>query len=202
VIPNGIAEHFHRAPSPEQVEGPVRLAFIGRWTTYKGTHTLLEAAGELERRGIAFSLSLLGTAGDAESVVASFPESLRARVSVTPAFPNAGLPELLKGAEIFLFPSLSEGSSASLIEAMACGLAPVATSVGAAPEIVDGNNGVLVEPGDARAMADAVEGIARDRVRLLELRRRAQDRARHYRWAEVADRTLAVYRTTLGAART
>jgi len=202
VIPNGIADHFHAAPPPRPAEGPVRLAFIGRWTTYKGAPALVEATELLAEQGLDFSLSVLGSGVPEEDVLADFPAPVRARVSVTPEFRNAELPERLAGAEVLISPSLSEGSSASLLEAMACGLAPVATAVGAAPEIVDGTNGVLVEPGDAERAAAAVGRFGQDRGALLATRSRAQESARRFRWSEVARRTLEVYERAVAARTT
>jgi glycosyltransferase involved in cell wall biosynthesis len=134
-------------------------------------------------------------------VLADFPEPLRSRVAVTPSFENARLPELLAGEEIFVFPSLSEGSSGSLLEAMACGLAPVATAVGTAPDIIDGHNGVLVEPGDTDAVVAAVERLADQRKTLVDVRRRAQETARGFRWDAIAERTLGAYRRALSHRR-
>ncbi len=202
VIPNGIAEAFHRAPPPARGSGPLRLAFVGRWSAYKGKHTLLEALAELERQGHDFSLSLLGTGISEDAVLTEIPGSLRGRVSVVPAFANERLPGLLAGHELFVFPSLSEGSSASLLEAMACGLAPVATAVGAAENIVDDSSGVLVAPGDSGGIAAAVGRLAGDRDALLGLRRRAREIARRYRWDDVASRTLEVYERALATRST
>jgi glycosyltransferase involved in cell wall biosynthesis len=202
VVPNGISDRFHEAPAPAASAGPLRLAFIGRWTTYKGKHTLVEAAVKLDRRGVDFTLSALGT-GAADAVAGDFPEHLRNRVCVIPTFANAVLPELLAGHEILIFPTLSEGSSGSLLEAMACGLVPVATSVGSAPELLAGKqSGTLVPVNDAEAIATAVERLASDREALLELRRRAQQTGRRFRWRDVVARTLDVYRRALAARST
>jgi glycosyltransferase involved in cell wall biosynthesis len=203
VIPNAIADHFHEVPAPEdRGTGPVRLAFIGRWTTYKGKETLVEAAVRLEERGVAFALSVLG-AGSVDAVLTDFPEAVRSRVTVTTAFANEDLPRMLAGHEVFVFPTLSEGSSGSLIEAMACGLAPVATAVGAAPEVVEHwRSGLLVDLGDAEGIAGAVQRLAADRVALLGMRRRAHAAALAYRWSDVAARTLRVYERALATRST
>ena len=170
---------------------------MGRWHPYKGSRTVVEAAAHLADRGIDFSLSLLGTAVEREAVIADFPGGVRSRLSVVSAFPNDELPKLLAGAEVFVFPSLSEGSSGSLLEAMACGLAPVATAVGAAPQILDGSNGSLVEVGDATAVAAAIERFALDRGRLLDTRLRAQETTRRFRWSDIAARTIELYEGAL-----
>jgi len=60
----------------------------------------------------------------------------------------------LSRAHIFVLPSLQEGMSNALLEAMACGLPPVATRIGGVEDIVtDGVNGILVKPGDASGLA-------------------------------------------------
>jgi glycosyltransferase involved in cell wall biosynthesis len=202
VIPNGIADHFHAIP-PVEGDGAsgrrLRLAFLGRWTTYKGKHTLVEAVTRLLAEGVDFSLSVLGT-GDEGEVLTDFPADLRARVAVTPSFPNETLPRVLRGHHVFVFPSLSEGSSGSLLESMACGLAPIATSVGAAPEVIENwRNGVLVDVDDSAAVAKAVMRMAQDPHGLDEMRRRAQETAGAYRWDRVAARTLEVYERALEA---
>lgn len=87
---------------------------------------------------------------------------------------------LLPQVDIFALPSLAEGISNTLLEAMACGSAPVATHVGGNPELVsDGVNGRLVPAADAGALAEALAGLVRDPARRQALadasRRRACD---------------------------
>src|SRR5437016_7033103 len=75
---------------------------------------------------------------------------------------RSDVPKLLEEVNLSVLPSLSEGLSNSLLEAMAAGLPVVATNVGGNPEIVqDGITGILVPPRDPAAMADAI-------IRVLE----------------------------------
>lgn len=202
VIQNAIPEHFHaNPPVSRSTQDTLRLAFIGRWTTYKGRHTLVESVRRLDERGVSFSLSVLGT-GEGPDVREDFPEGVRQRISVTPSYRNEALPALLEGHHVFLFPTLSEGSSASLLEAMACGLAPVATSVGAAPSLIEtGRNGILVAIGDTAAIVEAAMRLAENRGWLDAMRRRAQETAQSYRWDLIAARTLEVYERVLASCR-
>jgi glycosyltransferase involved in cell wall biosynthesis len=72
------------------------------------------------------------------------------------------VPDLLNAMDIFVLPSYSEGVSLALLEAMAAGLPVIATAVGGLPEVVtDGENGLLIPPRDAEALATAL-------ARLLE----------------------------------
>jgi glycosyltransferase involved in cell wall biosynthesis len=196
VIPNGIADYFHRAAPAEAVAGPLRLAFTGRWTVDKGKDVVVNVAARLERDGLDFKLSLLGTMTEAAEVLQDFPEAVRPRVEVVARFPNEQLPGLLEGAELFVFPSRSEGSSGALLEAMACGLAPVATPVGSATSVIADGAGETVRQEDLVA---AVARLAADRRALLGMRRRAQAVARGYTWTGVAGRTLEVYEHAIAA---
>jgi glycosyltransferase involved in cell wall biosynthesis len=73
------------------------------------------------------------------------------------------IPALLARARLFVLPSLSEGISLTLLEAMARGLPLVATKVGGNPEVVeDGVTGLLVPPGDSHALAQAIRTLLAD----------------------------------------
>ncbi len=106
-------------------------------------------------------------------------EAARERLAQAGAAAQAWLPgdrsdvaQLLPHFDIFALPSQAEGISNTLLEAMACGCAPVATDVGGNPELVEpGVNGLLVPPQDAPALAAALAGLVNEpgqRQRLAE----------------------------------
>jgi glycosyltransferase involved in cell wall biosynthesis len=77
---------------------------------------------------------------------------------------------LLAQADVLLLPSYSEGLPYALLEAMAAGVVPVVTPVGAVPEVVtEHEHGVFVEPRDAEAIAEAIASLAADRAGLLRM---------------------------------
>ncbi|MDY7226993.1 glycosyltransferase family 4 protein [Hyalangium rubrum] len=199
LIPHGLPEPFQGLPPPERLaEGPLRLAFVGTWIQRKGREDIVAVARALLEQGGAFSLSLLGTGiGEAE-VLGDFPPAVRERVRVVPRYRHEELPGLLAGHEVLLFPSHAEGYGMALVEAMACGLAPVTTPVGVAPEVVrEGETGRLRPIGDVPGLTAAVRGFAEDRERLLEVRRAAQKAVQGLTWREVALRTLRLYEDVL-----
>jgi glycosyltransferase involved in cell wall biosynthesis len=80
------------------------------------------------------------------------------------------VPEWLHAIDIFVLPSLSEALSNSLMEAMACGCAVAASSVGGNPELVsDGETGMLFESGDAAGLAEVLRKLAADPALRCEL---------------------------------
>jgi sugar transferase (PEP-CTERM/EpsH1 system associated) len=73
------------------------------------------------------------------------------------------MPQVMRGLNAFVLPSLAEGISNTILEAMACGLPVIATDVGGNPDLLDaGRTGLLVQAGQAAALADAVQRLAQD----------------------------------------
>jgi len=84
-------------------------------------------------------------------------------INIQPAVPEDSLPELFAGHDIYVFPSLYEPFSLTLIHALACGIPTAASRVGGNVEIVrDGVSGVLFEKGDPADLARAVLRLAND----------------------------------------
>ena len=101
----------------------------------------------------------------------------------------------LRRSEIFILPSTSEGLPVALLEAMAYGRAIVASRAGGVPEVVtDGVDAVMVPPGDATRLADAVCALAADPIRRAQLGRAARERAARLNEEEVSGRLDDIYR--------
>lgn len=86
------------------------------------------------------------------------------------------IPALLRHADLAVLPSRYESFPASILEAMAAGLPVVASRAGGIPEIIrDGDNGLLVEPGDDRALGEALSGLLHDSTERARLGRAARE---------------------------
>ena len=98
-------------------------------------------------------------------------------------------------------PSLTESFGLVALEAMACGTPVVATRVGGLQTVVTSESGVLVPPGDAEALAHAIESLLDDMELRIQLAAGARARAVTFTWDRVADGVEDIYSELLTPAR-
>jgi glycosyltransferase involved in cell wall biosynthesis len=129
------------------------LLFLGRVSSEKGVRTLIEAAKLLEAR-----VMIVGDGPEETQLKRNAPSGVEFQVSVSPE----GAAHLLAHARALVVPSICyEGQPRSILEAFAAGVPVVASRIGGLPELVeDGVNGLLVPPGDAKALADACSSLS------------------------------------------
>jgi len=177
VVPNGISlEGFNPAPALPQ---PPVLGYFARMCPEKGLDTLVDAYLRLRRRpaGRDLRLHVGGGCGPSDE---PFVRGLRRRLEEAGAgdhvrfFPNvdrAGKEAFFRSLTVFSVPALyGEAFGLYLLEAWAAGIPVVQPRHAAFPELVEATGGgVLCAPGDAAALADAVEGLLADPSRLREL---------------------------------
>jgi glycosyltransferase involved in cell wall biosynthesis len=175
VIPNGVElDRFSERPDPERVRRELGIAagsqvvmVVSRLTRQKGLEQFLEAAQILAPRFPDARFVIVGYANPAEQEYEDVLKALTEGLGLSDRVIFTGLrqdvPALLAGATVSVMPSLNEALSNVLLESMAAGAPTVATRVGGTPEaIVDGVTGLIVEPGDATALAAAVARLLND----------------------------------------
>jgi glycosyltransferase involved in cell wall biosynthesis len=159
-----------------------RLLFVGQWLNMKGTRYLAEAFTQLLRQHPDLKLCCAGTLANAKTVLSSFPETVRNSVTVRPRVSKSELLEIHRDSDLFVFPTLSEGFSLALIEAMASGLPIVTTPVGASCDILQEDASVIFcAPHDAESLASRIAELLDDQARREELGHNAQQAARKFR---------------------
>lgn len=162
-IINGIDENkFVLARHPQQ-EHASRIGIIARLAPVKDITTLIQAVKLLLDKGIEVSLTIAGDGPERVNL-----EHLSASLGIAGAVNFLGfrrdVANVLAEIDLFVLCSLSEGTSLTLLEAMAAGKPVVVTNVGGNSAIVnDGVNGLLVPPGDPVALADALQKLMADR---------------------------------------
>lgn len=167
---NGIDLAAFRPVEPA-LQRPGHLIAVGRLVPKKGFDILLAACAILKDRGVAFDLSLIGTGPMEESLRAGIQRlGLSDRIRMEGAVAQEDLIRRMGQAEAAVLPCVvtesgdRDGLPTVLLEAMARALPVVTTTVSGGPEIVeDGVTGLLCAPGDAPALADALERILADR---------------------------------------
>ena len=167
------------------------VAYAGRLVRYKGLARLLDAWEAVCRDHRNAWLVLVGSGtADIYSCEAELREraergAARGRVIFTGAVDDVH--RYLRASDAFVFPTEEEAFGISLIEAMACGLPCVATSVGAIPEIASEGTALLVPPGDRSALEVAIRKVLDQPDLRARLGRAAHARARSFSVDAVAD---------------
>lgn len=173
VIPGGVDERFRPGIEPARRERPYVITVASR-TARKNLAGLEETARRLAREGV----DLVAVGGDRPQFAAEgggFGLTWLGHVD------DEDLPALYAGAEAFVLPSHYEGFGLTVLEAMAVGTPVVASNVTALPELV-GGAGLLVDPRDPDAIADAVDRARGDEA----LAARGVERAKAFTWAASA----------------
>jgi glycosyltransferase involved in cell wall biosynthesis len=195
-IPNGVdVRRFRPAAPGERAEirrslglppvGPIVL-FVGFFSHEKQPQVLFDAWLQLQQRGLAASLVFVGaTKSPYFEVDSGLADRMRARAEQSGLSnrlifvdPTPRIDDYYRSADVFALPSSREGLPVALLEAMASGVPAVASRLaGSTDAIVDeGRTGVLVTPGDAGALAQAIERLLADRESAAAIGRAARER--------------------------
>ena len=139
---------------------------VGRLEAVKGHEQLLRAWPLVERRlvaaGRAARLLIVGD-GSLRNTLEALARELGIAERVIFTGMRTDIPQLLQAMDVFVLPSLNEGISNTLLEAMACGVPVVANRVGGNPELIDDRvTGLLVDAGDNQRMAEAIATLVLD----------------------------------------
>lgn len=190
------AASAYAAASHGRSYGDVRhILFAGTWRTNKGIADLVPAMQTIWRRHPDVGLTILGA-----GVPIDLPATFGARagnVRLVAAASDEEAAAVFAAADLFVLPSLFEGTPLTLMEAMASGLPVVTTRVcGMKDVITDARNGLLVSPGAPPELAAAIERLMADPVLRARLGGQARtDAARLYTWSEVARPVLEAYKS-------
>lgn len=171
------------------------IGFVGRLSEEKGAGYLVEAAGRLHRAGRRIRVLLVGDGPQRQAT-----ESLAARHGVTAAVVFTGFQSdtsaLYAAMDVFVLPSLTEGTPMALLEAMSHGVPVVASAVGGVPAVVTHReNGYLVPAGNAVALADQLAELMDASEATAQVAQRGRgDVTARFGVKDWIERTVSVYR--------
>ena len=172
------------APDPSKIHRETcRFVFAGGITQRKGIKDLLDAWRLVRRPG--WSLGLLGAMPRDRRPLEPYRDDFEwlGRVG------HAEMPAILAESDVFVFPSLFEGSAVVTYEAMASGLPSIVTSESGSVAR-DGREGLIVPSADPIALAEAMDALGRDPERRAEMARAARVRAERFDWPRYHDSIL------------
>jgi glycosyltransferase involved in cell wall biosynthesis len=183
---------------------PGYVLFRGDSRRHKNEERVLRAFAAA-RASTGSDIRLLGL-GDRELSAARFDAlvaelGLASAIQWLDAVPDERLPALLRGAQIFLYPTLYEGFPQPVVEALACGVPVITSNHTTVREVAEGS-AKLVEASSVESLAGAIGWCLNDPELRRHLTADALERAEDFRWRRVAERTLQVYEDALaGGAR-
>jgi glycosyltransferase involved in cell wall biosynthesis len=177
------------------------ILFVGTLEPRKNVQTLLRAFAQVlaETPRDDLRLVIAGGAGwGVEDYLATVDMlKLHDQVHFVGFVEDNHLPDLYRGALMFVYPSLYEGFGLPILEAMACGTPVITSNRTSLPEVA-GDAAVLIDPTRPEALAEAMTSILSDGELRQTLRAKGLARAHAFTWNTVAERTVAVYRAVGG----
>lgn len=185
VIPNPVNTSLFRPIHNSGPDANAEVLYLGRFAPLKGLDVLLEAVPQICEAVPEARVTLIGAGMDKSNATEAggtpdswLPTQFADRVRVMPYVPRSQLPAVYARAAICVVPSRWEPFGYTCAEAMACGKAVVASRAGGLAEMIEDQvSGLLVEPGDSLALAEAIVQLLRDAGLREEMGRAARQRA-------------------------
>ncbi|MBA2466551.1 MAG: glycosyltransferase family 1 protein [Sphingomonas sp.] len=166
--------------------------FFGRLVPEKGLETFWQTMDELGRRRTSAPPLIIGDGPGMARMKAALPNAVFAG-----HLEGSALGQAVASADILVNPSVTEAFGNVNLEGMSAGLAVVSANVDSATElIVGGQHGLLVDPRDPAAYADAIEQLMDDDALRARLGRQAHEESLRYVWPQVMSSVLDAYRAT------
>jgi starch synthase len=213
IVSNGVDEFYLEEPAADELEAvrakfalgphPV-LLFMGSLHGYKGLDVFLKSLSAIRQPVQAVVAGQFRADREREELLrrSSLSQSIIQSIVFTNAVSNNELRALYHSADLFVYPTRGDTLPLVVLEAMACGLPIVSTTVGGIPYMVGREEGILVSPDDPDAVARAVNELLADSARRNAKAKSARNNVlARFRWPEAAQRAVEGYRGVLERSR-
>lgn len=204
VIPNGLditlyQKEINKNQKKQELSLPqdsIIISCVGRLEKQKGQEYLIKALVPLSQNQPNLHLLLIG-AGSNEKMLKELAKNLKIAPQVHFLGKTDDVPQLLAISDIFTLPSLYEGMSNALMEAMATGLPIVATDIPENKEVIE-NNGLLVPPKDSKVITQALQILLQHPEKRLLFGQNAKQAAyKKFALRSVIDQIKSLYRQVI-----
>ena len=210
LVTNGVDQRFYVKSTSEQMQSvcsrlnlptlsqkniPVGI-FLGNHTKNKGINILLEAFSQVDKPFILIVCGQKRGSIDYDAFLSR--NSDRQKIIFTDWISYEDVVALFQYADLFVYPTLSDTLPLVILEAMASNLPIISTKVGGIPYQVDEECGILVEPGDSRAIKQAFEQMTENKAKLAQMGRSAKETVqRKFNWDSSAQKAFNFYQEVL-----
>ena len=173
------------------------VLYVGRFAKEKNIDVIIQALAIVKKKIPDVRLALAGHGAEQEAMKSLVKKlDLEENVLFTGTLNKFELADLYRASEIFVITSTSETQSMTLIQAMACGLPAIGVRARALPEYIEGN-GILIEPGDFKALAQEIIRLLEDPNLRAELGRRGEIFVQKFSEKNIAREWENVYKKQL-----
>lgn len=178
------------------------VLYVGQYTFIKAPMIVADAMNRIAAECADVRFVWVAGSEHHEQIRALLSEDIRSRIELIPWIQQEALRDIYDRAGIFLFPSFFEGFGKAHIEALSRGACVIASNVGGMRDVMQHErSGILVEPGDAAAIAREALALMDDPDRATRIARAGAERARELSWKRTAIETAALYRRLLAMKR-
>lgn len=183
--------------------GPLNILFVGNLIPRKGLHVLIDGVAQLPAK--EWRLRIVGSLASDPRYAKGILEKIRAHgleknIEVLGTIAGPELSELYRSSHVLAVPSSYEGFGIVYVEGMAFGLPAIASTAGAAREIIcHGVNGYLSEPEDHRSVSEYLSELIIDRQKLFSMALEAMERYKNYpTWSQTGEKIRTFLRKLTG----
>ncbi|MEA2020136.1 MAG: glycosyltransferase family 4 protein [Patescibacteria group bacterium] len=194
VIYNGIDTKTF-APAQKKKDNSIfKILSTSRLTSRKGISYLIKGFAKFHKKVPESELILVGSGNKkSELFIMAKERGLNSSIKFSGSVPHEDIPEKYQRADVFVLPSLNEGMSNSLLEAMACQLPVIATDTGGTAELVDTSNGIIVKKKSSKDIANALSTLYDNKEKLEEMGRESKKKAEKLSWEKITNDYYQLY---------
>lgn len=194
VVTQGVRDDFFSLKKDYSKEKKIKILFTGSFGFRKGGEYILSAMKKLDEIGFSYEMFIVGSYAGSEELIRKYKSD---NVKFVGHVVQNELKEFLKKADIYLFPSLSEGCASSAMEAMAAGLPVVVTEETGLP-VENDIDGIIIPSKSTDEIVRAVIRLSEDSAKRKYLGiNAAQKIQKDFTWERYAEQVVEVYKSVL-----
>ncbi len=180
---------------PRRTNDRCRIVALGMLGPRKGTPELLDALAAPPMRSLEWDAVIAGNGTVDEARTRAEALGISSRIEIPGWVDGVAVAKILATADVFVLPSHNEGLPMAILEAMGAAVPVVTTPVGAIPELVVAETGILVNPGCAAELAEALAKLVSNPALRTQLGTNGRERVKqHFRIEVTAARFVGIYR--------